>query len=188
MSIRQIIFANNPKIRQKSRTVRNFDAPLRNLIQDMIETMQEANGIGLAAIQVGVPEQVIVVEEPQFLEEGEEPNPPVYHVVVNPEIARASRETEEGIEGCLSVPGWVGEVERHTAVTVKGLDPSGKEVRIKARGLLARIFQHEIDHCDGVLFIDHIEDSDKIWPVAEGEEEAAEAAQRIPDEKKSTEL
>jgi peptide deformylase len=188
MSIRQIVFANNPKIRQKSREVKNFDQPLENLIQDMIETMQDANGIGLAAIQVGVPEKIIIVEEPQDLEEGEEPQPPTYHVIVNPEIARASGETEAGIEGCLSVPGWVGEVVRHEAVTVKGVDASGKEIRVKARGLLARVFQHEIDHCDGVLFIDHIEDSNKIWPVAEGEEEAAEAAQRVPGEKNTSEL
>ena len=87
---------------------------------------------------------------------------------------------EEGVEGCLSVPGWVGEVSRHRAVTVKGLDLLGQAVRIKAEGLLARVFEHELDHCDGVLFIDHIEDPEKIWPVPEGEEEAAEAAQEVP--------
>jgi len=87
---------------------------------------------------------------------------------------------EEGVEGCLSVPGWVGDVSRHRAVTVKGLDPRGKSVRIKAEGFLARVFQHELDHCDGILFIDHITDPDKIRPVPEGEEEAAEAAQGTP--------
>ena len=89
------------------------------------------------------------------------------------------RDKEEGIEGCLSVPGWVGEVERHGAITVEGLDRSGNEVRVKAEGLLARVFQHEIDHCQGVLFIDRIEDPEKIWPVEEGTEEEAEATQHV---------
>jgi peptide deformylase len=92
---------------------------------------------------------------------------------------RTSDETEEGIEGCLSVPGWVGEVERHCAVTVEGLDRTGNKVRVKAEGLLARVFQHEIDHCRGVLFIDRIEDPEKIWSVEEGREEEAEATQQM---------
>ena len=104
----------------------------------------------------------------------------VRYVVINPEIARRSRQKEEGIEGCLSVPGLVGEVTRHESVTVKGVDPQGRSVRIRAEGLLARVFQHEIDHCSGVLFIDHIDDPEKLWPVTEGEEEAAEAAQEVP--------
>jgi peptide deformylase len=159
----------------------------------MVETMRTANGVGLAAIQIGVPERVIVVEVPEEVpdeedqeeyqeehQEEETPRPTIFHVVINPELARKSRQVEEGIEGCLSVPGWVGEVPRHHTVTVKGLDPQGKDVRIKAEGLLARVFQHEIDHCDGILFIDRIEDSEKIWPVPEGEEETAEAAQEVP--------
>jgi len=95
-------------------------------------------------------------------------------------LARKSRETEEGIEGCLSIPGWVGEVPRHRTVTVKGRDLHGKPVRIKAQELLARVFQHEVDHVNGVLFIDHVKDPEKIWPVPEGEEEAVEAAQEVP--------
>jgi peptide deformylase len=150
----------------------------------MVETMVEANGIGLAAIQVGVPERVIIVQlppEPEPEAEDEQnPDSGELYVIINPELARKSREVEDGIEGCLSVPGWVGEVERHSAVTVKGLDLRGKRVRIKAEGLLARVFQHEIDHLDGILFTDHIEDPDRIWPVEEGQEEAAEAAQEVP--------
>jgi len=103
------------------------------------------------------------------------------YVVVDPKLVRKSRETEDGIEGCLSIQGWIGEVLRHQAVTVKGIDRQGERVRIKADGLLARVFQHEIDHCNGILFTDHIEDPDKIYPVEEGQEEAAEAAQKIPD-------
>jgi len=151
----------------------------------MIETMRTANGIGLAAIQVGVPERVIVVEVPEESEEDEEESEGReswrFYAVVNPKLARRSREVEEGIEGCLSIPGLVGEVERHYAVTVKGWDAQGRNVRIKAKGLLARVFQHEIDHCDGILFIDHIDDPEKLWPVPEGDEEAAEAAQERAD-------
>ena len=186
MPVRPIVLSDNPLLRKKSRRVRRVDQTLQELADDMVETMRAANGIGLAAIQIGVPERIIVVqlpeEESEEGEQGEEKNPEEgeLYVIINPELARKSRDVEEGIEGCLSVPGWVGEVSRHHAVTVKGLDPRGQPVRIKAEGLLARVFQHEIDHCDGILFIDHIEDPEKIWPVPEGEEEAAEAAQEVP--------
>jgi peptide deformylase len=184
MAVREIIFSNDPLLRKPSRRVRSTDEDTQELIDDMIETMHQANGIGLAAVQVGVPERVIVVEVPiapeEEDEERQEPIEPEFFVVINPELVRTSHETEEGIEGCLSIPGWVGEVERHCAVTVRGLDRTGnKKVRIQANGLLARVFQHEIDHCRGILFIDRIQDSDKIWPVEEGREEEAEAAQRV---------
>lgn len=186
MPVRPIVLSDNPLLRKKSRRVRRIDPTLQQLTDDMAETIHAANGIGLAAIQIGVPERVIVVqlpeEESEEGEQGEGKNPEdvELYVIINPELARKSRDVEEGIEGCLSVPGWVGEVSRHHAVTVKGLDPRGQPVRIKAEGLLARVFQHEIDHCDGILFIDHIEDPEKVWPVPEGEEEAAEAAQEMP--------
>ena len=173
MPVRPIVFSDNPLLRQKSRRVRRVDAAVRQLIDDMVETMYAENGIGLAAIQVGVPERVVVVQLP---EDEEHPERGKLYVVINPELARKSREVEEGNEGCLSVPGWAGKVSRHHGITVKGLDPRGRAMRIKAEGLLARVFQHEIDHCDGTLFIDHIEDPQDIWPVPEGEEEAAEAA------------
>jgi peptide deformylase len=192
MPIRQIVFADDPSLRKKSRHVRRVNSPdLKQLIDDMVETMHAANGIGLAAIQVGVPQRVITVKVPEVREEDQEnknegeseknPRPSKLYVIVNPKIARQSREIEEGIEGCLSIPGWVGEVPRHRAITVKGQDRHGRDIRIKAEGLLARIFQHEIDHCEGILFTDHIEDPEKIWPVTEGEEEAAEAAQEVPE-------
>jgi peptide deformylase len=184
--MRPIVLSDNPLLRKKSRRVRRVDPTLQELTDDMVETMHAANGIGLAAIQIGVPERVIVVQLPEEeseegeQEEGKNPEDGELYVIINPELARKSRDVEEGIEGCLSVPGWIGEVLRHHAVTVKGLDPRGQPVRIKAEGLLARVFQHEIDHCDGILFIDHIEDPEKVWPVPEGEEEAAEAAQQVP--------
>jgi peptide deformylase len=183
MSVRQIIFSNDPLLRKPSRHVRRVDEDTQELIDDMIETMHQANGIGLAAVQVSAPERVIVVEVPIIPEdedeESEGPTDTEFFVLINPEVVRESHETEEGIEGCLSVPGWVGEVERHRAVTVEGLDRSGNEVRVKAEGLLARVFQHEIDHCQGILFIDRIEDPEKIWPVEEGTEEEAEATQQV---------
>ena len=177
MSLRPILLSDDALLREKSRRVRRVGPALRQLVDDMVETMHASNGIGLAAIQIGIPERVIVVQLP---EDEENPEGGKLYVIVNPELARKSREVEDGIEGCLSVPGWVGEVTRHHAVTVKGLDLQGKPVRLKATELLGRVFQHEIDHCDGVLFIDRIEDSEKIWPVPEGEEEAAEAAQKVP--------
>lgn len=181
MSIRPIVLSDDPVLRESSRRVRSVDAETRELIDDMIETMRAANGIGLAAVQVGVPERIIVIEVPLMSEEGEElgteePVETELYVVVDPELVRTSREIEGGIEGCLSVPGWVGEVERHRAATVEGMNRQGHDVRIEAEGLLARVLQHEIDHCHGVLFIDRIEDPEKIWRVEEGEEEAAEAA------------
>lgn len=195
MPVRPIVCSDNPLLRQKSRWVQRVTPALKELVQDMIDTMHAANGIGLAAIQIGVPERVVVVEVPEESPEGEEraengaeSRPRRLYVVIDPEIKRASREMEEGVEGCLSVPGWVGEVPRHVAVTVKGLDLQGKPVRIRAEGLLARVFQHEIDHCDGILFLDRITDPKNIWPVKEGEEESAEerSSQKAPRPDKTT--
>jgi peptide deformylase len=181
MPAREIIVYDDPTLRKKSRRVKGVSQELQRLIDDMVETMHAANGVGLAAVQVGVPERVIVAQLPEAGEDEEEPDPNAgkLFAIVNPQLARRSRETEEGVEGCLSIPGLVGEVERCCSVTVKGLDRRGKPVRVKAHNLLARVFQHEIDHCDGVLFIDHIEDPGKLYPVSEGQEEAAEAAQEI---------
>lgn len=187
MSLRPILLSDDPLLRETSRRVRRVSPDLQELVDDMIETMHAGNGIGLAAVQVGIPVRIIVVELPEEPEEGEEnaqqndPHAGELYVIANPELARTSREVEEGIEGCLSIPGWVGMVSRPRDVTVKGMDARGQSVRIKAEGLLARVFQHEIDHCHGILFIDHIEDPEKIWPVEEGEEEAAEAAQKVPE-------
>jgi peptide deformylase len=179
MPVREIVVHDDPVLRKKSRRVRRVTPTVQELIADMVETMETANGIGLAAIQVGVPERIIVVRLP---ENEEDPESGKLYVIINPKLARKTREVEDGVEGCLSVPGWVGEVSRHHGVTVKGLDTKGRRLRVKAEGLLARVFQHEIDHCNGILFIDHIDDPEKIWPVEEGEEEAAEAAQEVPGE------
>lgn len=174
MPVHPIVLSDDPLIRKKSHKVRRVTPAVQRLVDDMIESMEEASGIGLAAVQIGVPERVIIVRHP---EAEDDPDNGKLYVVVNPQLARTSREMEEGVEGCLSVPGWAGDVSRHCAVTVKGRNRRGQAVRIKAEGLLARVFQHEIDHCDGILYIDHITAPEKMWPVPEGEEEAAETAQ-----------
>jgi peptide deformylase len=168
MAIRTIVTLPDPVLRRKARPVTRFDKDLQTLIDDMIETMREAPGVGLAAPQVGVPERVIVVEyaEPEEVEEGKEPQEvePKLYVMVNPEIVKASADSEVGVEGCLSIPGLVGEVERVYEVRIKGLNRRGQPVKLKAEGWLARIFQHEIDHINGVLFTDH---ATKVWQPEE---------------------
>jgi len=157
MTLREIVSIPNPVLRRKARKVADFGPQLQTLIDDMVETMRAAPGVGLAANQVAEPLQVIVVE---YGDDDDEDAPLKLFTVVNPQITRASREMVEGTEGCLSVPGIVGEVERHAAVTVKGQNRRGQPVTIKAKDWLARIFQHEIDHLEGVLFTDL---TDKLW-------------------------
>ncbi len=164
MPIREIIGPDNPVLRRKARAVDNANTPaVQTLIADMVETMRQAEGVGLAAPQVAVGQRVAVIEfaeiPPDLPPEAEPPAPKLY-VIVNPEIVDRSDEMVDGTEGCLSIPGYAGNVLRHKAVTVKGLNRRGKPVKIKARDWLARIFQHEIDHLDGVLFIDR---ASKVW-------------------------
>ena len=163
MTVREVITPQNPVLRKKAHRVRDFNDPkLQQLIDDMVETMLAAPGVGLAAPQVAVSQRVIVVQLPDDEESKQEygEDAGVLYAVVNPEIVRASREMVDGVEACLSIPGYYGTVNRHAAVTVRGQDRSGKEMRIKAHNWLARVFQHEIDHLDGVLFIDH---ASEIW-------------------------
>ena len=168
MAIRTIVTLPDPVLRRKARPVKKFNKNLQTLIDDMIETMRDAPGVGLAAPQVGVSERVIVVEyaEPEEVEEGEEPVEvePKLYVMVNPEIVKASPETVMGIEGCLSVPTLVGEVERAEEVRIRGLNRHGQAMKLKVDGWLARIFQHEIDHVNGVVFTDL---ATQIWQPEE---------------------
>lgn len=149
MAIRKIIFVPDEVLRKKAHKVSNFDHDLNELIDDMLETLRDAPGVGLAAPQIAVSQRVIVVE----YTENEDQKPKLY-IVVNPEIVKPSDEKEFGVEACLSIPGVAGEVERHSSLTVKGFNRLGKPIKIKASGWLARIFQHEIDHLEGVLFTD----------------------------------
>jgi len=158
MALREIVTVPNPVLRRKAHPVTKFDGELQVLITDMIETMREAPGVGLAAPQVGVSQRVILVE--YTTDEEDETAPKKLFVVVNPEIKVTDKETEMGVEGCLSVPGLLGDVERPLAVTVKGLNRQGQPTRIKAQGWLARIFLHEVDHLEGVVFTDLAE---TIW-------------------------
>lgn len=169
MAIRTIVTLPKPVLRQKARKVSDFGPELQQLIDDMVETMREAPGVGLAAPQVGVSKRLIVVE---FGDEEDEEAPSTLYVVANPEIVRYSSETVEGVEGCLSIPRLVGSVERPEEITVRGLNRQGKPVKIKASGWLARIFQHEVDHLDGILFVDRAE---KIWKVEEYTEQVVPA-------------
>ena len=160
MALREIITLPNPVLRRKARKVTDFSPELQTLIDDMIETMRAEPGVGLAASQVGVSLRVIVVEYGEENEAGEEIIPHKLYIVVNPELTKLSPETITGIEGCLSVPGYVGNVERHVSLNVKGFNRHGQPVTIKAIDWLARIFQHEVDHLDAILFVDRAE---KVW-------------------------
>lgn len=168
MALREIVTMPEPALRRKARKVTDFGPELQTLIDDMVETMRAAPGVGLAAPQVNALQRVVVVE---FGDEEDDEVPAKLYTLVNPEIARFSNQIEVGIEGCLSVPGFVGDVERSLSVTVKGQNRHGQPVRIKAKGWLARILQHEIDHLDGVLFPDRAEN---VWKVEE------QAAQVVP--------
>jgi peptide deformylase len=159
--VRDIVVVDDLRLRTKCPKVPKIDDSIRRLIDDMVDTMRDAPGIGLAAPQVGVLLRVIVCEVEDHL-----------HALVNPEIVRAEGE-QVGDEGCLSIPGYIGEVKRHERVVVKAKNRAGKDVRVRADGLLARCLQHEIDHIDGVLFTDRLTSPESLRKVAP--EIAAEA-------------
>ena len=150
MSLRHIITLNDPKLRLVSKPIERVDDPLTRLIDDMIETMHAAPGIGLAAIQIAEPIRLLVVDV-----SGKD-LPPDPQVFVNPEILWRSDERNVYEEGCLSIPEYYADVDRPASVRVRALDRDGKEREVLAEGLLATVLQHEIDHLDGLLFIDHI--------------------------------
>ena len=166
MTSREIVVLPNPVLRRKARKVTQFDHEFQRLVDDMVETMREAPGVGLAAPQVAKSERLIVVEYGDEDEDGNLIEPKRLYIVANPEIVSASEERVEGIEACLSIPGLVGTVQRHESILVRGQNRRGQPVKIKANGWLARIFQHEIDHLDGVLFTDR---ATQVWQPKEGE-------------------
>jgi len=174
MSDLEIYTVDDPRqlavLRSKSRKVQAVTPSLVTLAQEMLETMRNANGVGLAAPQIGVTQRLFVAELP----EDEEANQPQLTVILfNPEIVKGRGE-QVGFEGCLSIPGYVGEVARYEQVVVKGLDEKGNAVRHKVEGYLARVFQHEIDHLDGILYTDRLTDPETFQPVEVGQEEALE--------------
>ena len=155
MAVLPMVTYPDPVLRRKAVRVTSIDGSIGRLIDDMVETMHETGGVGLAAPQVGIPLRVAVIELP-----GEETI-----VLVNPKIVKRSGERQVE-EGCLSLPGYRGEIQRSVKVTAKGLDRYGREIRIKGEGLLAQALEHEIDHLNGTIYIDHLEGIDKLFPVA----------------------
>ena len=166
MAVREVITEGDPRLRQKAIKIRKVDDEIRRLAADMFETMRDHRGVGLAAPQVGLLRRVIVIGLPEDLEE--EGSPGVEMALVNPEIVRASGH-QVGTEGCLSIPNWYGDVPRAMHVTVKARDLNDKDIRVKASGYLARILQHEIDHLDGILFLDRIEDKSTLHHLSDEE-------------------
>ena len=150
MTIKPLIILPDPVLRQLSQPVETVNADVRRLADDMLDTMYDAPGIGLAAIQIGIPRQILVID---VSKDGEEKQPLVF---INPKILTTSDELSVYEEGCLSIPDYYAEVERPAEITVEYIDLEGKKLTAKVDGLLATCLQHEIDHLNGVLFIDHI--------------------------------
>jgi peptide deformylase len=150
MAIRPILFLPDKQLRRVSEPVAKIDKRVRALVEDMFETMYDAPGVGLAAIQIGVPERIVTIDATR----GDDEKNPV--ALINPEIVWESEETVSHEEGCLSIPEYLDQVIRPDRVRVRFLDLEGREQEVEADGLLARVVQHEVDHINGVLFIDHL--------------------------------
>lgn len=161
MAILNIVTFPESSLRLKAKQVTKFDTELQTLVDNMFETLRAAPGVGLAAPQIGESLRLVVVE---YTEDEDENAKPKKYVLVNPEIIKRSEEMVTDVEGCLSLPGLAGRVERHQAVTVKAKNRFGKPLKIEAQDWLARIFQHEIDHLDGVLYIDRAEEVFELTP------------------------
>jgi peptide deformylase len=159
VAIRPILTSEKPVLHQKARPVQRLDGNLRKLLDDMVDTMRAAPGVGLAGPQIGVALRVVVVEYDEKL-----------YKLVNPEITWASAERLTADEGCLSIPGYQGPVERHHSVKVRAKDHRGKNVFIAAEEWLARILQHEIDHLDGILYTDRMAPGERLYRVEEASE------------------
>ena len=173
MALREIRILGDPVLRVPAEEVLEFDEEIRTLAEDMIETMYRAAGIGLAGPQVGISRRLIVVDLGEADEEGVGPI-----ALVNPRVVESSRKRDRAPEGCLSIPGMEEVVERPASVTVEGFNPRGEPVTIEAQGLFSRALQHEIDHLDGILFIDRLSPLKrrmalKKWQKSQAEEAAS---------------
>lgn len=156
MSVVKIRTLPDPVLRQKAKKVANIDGSVRKLVDDMIDTMRAVSGVGLAAPQIGMSLRIAVIEMP-----GEE-----VITLINPQIIK--KQGERMIEeACLSVPGYQGEVKRAVTVKVKAQDRQGREFRIKGEGLMAQALEHEIDHLNGILYIDHVENEENLWELTQ---------------------
>ena len=172
MAARDILVIGDDRLRSKAKRIRRFDASLQALVDDMLETLKAANGLGLAAPQIGVPLRVVVIEMPaEEDDEGQVVEPARTYILCNPEIVKAG-DMQEVQEACLSVPGYMGKVVRAMDAVVKAQDARGRQVRVHGEGLLAQALQHELDHLDGVLYVDRVQDAEDLWEVTREEEEA----------------
>lgn len=166
MAEKDVVTYPNDILHRQAKTVTKIDAKTKKLVDEMVKMMKEENGVGLAANQIGVLQKVFVYDDGD-----------VHGALINAKITSRSGE-QTAIEGCLSVPGLQGDVTRAQEIVVKGLDQNGKEVKIKADGLLARIFQHEMDHLDGKLFIDRVEPGSLHYVTDEDDDEEEEEVVR----------
>lgn len=155
MAVRPIRTVPDPILRQKAKRIKTVDNSIKKLAIDMRDTLIKANGVGLAAPQVGVSLRLIIIRIPQDEEKTDE------YFLINPEVVRRSGERIVK-EGCLSIPGYIGEIKRSEKLRIKGTDISGREQKLQAEGLLAEALEHEIDHLNGVLYVDYLESQDKL--------------------------
>lgn len=162
--IREIRKIGDPILRKKAKKVEKITKDTLRLLDDMVETMHAAHGQGLAAPQVGVSQRIAIVEVPRS---DDIPGSGTLYTLINPEVLMQSEDTWEHQEGCLSIPGWRGDVARPYRIVVRALDRDGRRVKIEAEGHVARAFLHEIDHLDGILYIDKLVSPDRVWRVSE---------------------
>ena len=190
--ILDIVEIGDPVLRRKAHKITQIDRDIRLLADDMLETLRDSGGVGLAAPQVGESLRMIVVEYPE--DDSVEDSPKKTYKVINPEIIWRSQQTVEGSEGCLSIPGYVGTVVRNESIKVKGLSVFGRPLKLNLSGWTARIFQHEIDHLDGICYIDRAtaiyqpseeKESDQ---QTEAEKDAAESQSVVPAENTAAEV
>jgi len=166
MAIMDIVLEGDPRLRQKALKIKQVDDSLRKIAADMLETMLDAPGVGLAGPQVGIMRRIAVVNLPAGYVN--EDDPEIALTLINPEIVKG-RGRDVGQEGCLSIPRWVGMVPRFEEIVIKAVDLDNRHFRVKADGLLARVIQHEVDHLDGILFIDRVEDKSTLFEVVDEE-------------------
>lgn len=184
MSELPIVKVPNQILRQKARPVTQFGPDLQKLVDDMFETLHVADGVGLAAPQIGLPLQLAVIETlPERDDEGNEiEGSREKFVIANPEIVWTSRDVVDGIEGCLSIPGYLGEVARYESIRVRAQDRFGRKIRLRLNDWTARIFQHEIDHLNGILYIDRLTAPENIWTEEEFDAMRAADGEEAGDE------
>ncbi|MFK7805593.1 MAG: peptide deformylase [Anaerolineae bacterium] len=179
-----IAIGDEPILRKKAAPVEKIDMALQTLIDRMILTMRGKKGVGLAAPQIKISKRLVVIETPpEYDDDGEDiPDSRVLYVMINPEILNVSRKQVTGIEGCLSLPGYLGEVSRSQVVMVQFLDRRGKKQKLRLRGWDARIVQHEVDHLDGIMFTDKLTAEENFWSEEEYDKKIEEERAKLAAE------